>query len=139
MTNELHERLNIEETVIKLFVWTDEKRWSDLRTLFTNHVKFDMASLTGEPAKILAADEIISTWKKGLEPVQQVHHQAGNFLISMKDNVAEVFCYATATHFKNPMMKNDVTTFVGTYNIDLRKEDSGWMINSFKFNKKYVV
>ncbi|MGZ3788179.1 MAG: nuclear transport factor 2 family protein [Bacteriovorax sp.] len=136
--NNLSERQAVEDTVNRMFIGVDNKDWPGVQKLFTETVRFDMSSLTNAPEAMLKASDITAGWDKGLKPVEQVHHHTGNFLIEVRGNEADVFCYATATHYKNPAMKKTVTSFVGSYNIHLIKAETGWKINSLKFNKKYV-
>ena len=135
---QLIERQKIQDTVNKLFIGTDNKDWLAVRGLFADKVNFDMSSLSGAAPALLSPVEITDMWEKGLRPVEQVHHQSGNFLVTINDNKAEVFCYGTATHYKNPQFKGRVTRFVGSYNIHLIKSSGGWTIDSLRFNKKYV-
>jgi hypothetical protein len=134
----LIERQNIEDTVNRLFIGTDNKNWPEVRSLFTDQVHFDMSSLTGAAPSTMTPLEITGMWDKGLAPVAQVHHQSGNFLIKINEQTADVFCYGTATHYKNPAFKTKVTSFVGSYNVHLAKSGLGWKIDSLRFNKKYV-
>ena len=58
--------------------------------------------------------------------------------VKVIENKAHLFCYGTAKHFlKNDSGKN-VWTVVGTYDIDLMKEEKNWVIHSLKFNFKYT-
>ncbi len=136
--NKLVDRQNVEDTVNRLFIGTDNKNWSEVRSVFAEKVNFDMSSLTGATPTILTSQAITDMWDRGLKPVQSLQHQSGNFLINISGDDAEVFCYGTATHYKNPQFKKNVTSFVGSYNIHLKKIDSIWKIDSLRFNKKYV-
>lgn len=134
----LVERQRIEDTVNRLFIATDDKDWPKVRALFTDRVSFDMSSLSGAPPTVITPQEITDMWEKGLRPVAQVHHQSGNFLVEINGTQADVFCYGTATHYKNPEFKNEVTSFVGSYDLRLLSEGGTWKIKSLRFNKKYV-
>lgn len=132
------ERQKVEDVVNRLFIETDGKNWSAVRALFTDEVDFDMSSLTGAPLAKLPSEKITDMWDKGLKLVEQVHHQSGNFLTEINGLTAKVYCYGTATHFKNPHLKNRVTSFVGSYNLQLVKINNAWKISALRFNKKYV-
>ncbi|MCB0749802.1 MAG: hypothetical protein KDC90_20275, partial [Ignavibacteriae bacterium] len=53
------------------------------------------------------------------------------------NNSAEVFVYATATHFKNSTTNGKTREFVGSYNLHLAKNEEEWRIDKFKYNLKY--
>ena len=135
----LYDRTRIEETVNQLFIYTDNKNWDAIQNLFMPAVEFDMTSLAGGSPQVLAPKAITDLWVEGLTPVAAVHHQSGNFLITIAGNESEVFCYGTATHYQNPQFKKKtVVSFVGSYNVHLKKIATEWKISALKFNKKYV-
>ena len=131
-------REQIIETVHRLFIHTDEKRWDALRTeVFTDDVRFDMSTLGG-PSGILKAEEICAMWEKGFDGIQSVDHLSGNHLVTLEDeNAARVFCYATATHFIRNSKVTEVRTFVGTYHLHLVARPNGWRIDEFRYLLKY--
>lgn len=128
----------IIRTVNKLFIFTDERNWEGVRRCLAPEVLLDMSSMgAGEPS-VLSGKQIAAGWEEGLRKLQAIHHQVGNYLVDILGNVADVFCYGTASHYyPNPTGQN-VRTFVGTYNIHLMKSDSGWSIDKFRFNLKYI-
>lgn len=129
-----------KEAVIRLFNATDNKDWKLVESIFTRKVKFDMSSLTKEPPKKIRSSKIARSWQIGFKGIDQIHHQTGNFLVTIpkKGNGYDVFCYATATHYK-ANNKKKITTFVGSYNFRVIRKGNKWLINSFKFNKKYIL
>ena len=127
----------IIETVTRLFLGTDSRDWESVMNVFAGKVHFDMTSLAGgEPAE-LTSRQIVDAWDEGLKKVDKIHHQAGNYLVKVNGNRAEVFCYGTATHYRS-REKKKVTAFVGSYDIHLVKGAEGWKIDLFRFNSKYV-
>ena len=132
-------RDEIIEVVNRLFVYTDQQEWDKLmKDVFTELVNFDMSSLNAVPAKQMMATEICEMWKQGFKEIDAVHHHAGNHLVTAKEETAEVFCYATATHYRKPP-DTSVKTFVGTYTLNLIRRKSGWRINGFRYNMKYMI
>ena len=132
-------REQIIEVVNKLFVYTDEQDWYALKNeVFTEIVHFDMSSL-GQEIVEKPAQEICEDWKAGFAGLDAVNHLAGNHLVTIKENEAVVFAYATATHYKETAIEGKTREFVGTYNLVLEKGPEGWRINSFKYNLKYVT
>jgi hypothetical protein len=134
----LTEREQIIETVHKLFIYTDSQQWQKLQEeVFTESVVFDMSSLGGE-AKVTTAKSICETWESGFAGIDAVNHLAGNLLVSVKDHEADVFAYATATHYKNSATMGKTREFVGTYDLHFMKTSVGWRIDQFKYNLRFM-
>lgn len=131
------DRLAAEDAVNELFLATDLKDWERVKAVFANEVHFDMTSLAGGAPARLSPQAIADAWKTGLTPVQAVHHQTGNFVVRVQGDSAAVSCYGTATHYR-PEQEKKLTYFVGSYDFHLTRVGSGWKIDSFRFNKKYV-
>lgn len=131
--------LDIVDAVTALFIATDEKDWAAVRACFTEQVLFDMSSLTGSPPTILPADTIVAGWQQGLEPIQAIHHQAGNFRVRAVADEADAFCYGIAYHYRPNVSGKNTRTFVGTYDVHLIREAGGrWLIDRFRFNVKFA-
>ncbi|MCU7549640.1 nuclear transport factor 2 family protein [Chitinophagaceae bacterium LB-8] len=131
-------REQVIEVVNKLFIYTDEQEWAKLQSeVFTEQIQFDMSSLGGEP-KTAMAKEVCESWQKGFEGLDAVNHLAGNYLVTINELTADVFAYATATHFKKAATQGNTREFVGTYNLHLVYTEKGWRIDAFKYNLKYV-
>lgn len=131
-------REQIVEVANKLFVYTDNQEWSKLRKeVFTEVVDFDMSSLGGEISK-KNSEEICNDWEIGFKELDAVNHLAGNHLVKIVNNSAEVFVYATATHYKNSAINGKTREFVGSYNLHLTKNGEYWKIDKFKYNLKYA-
>ncbi|GAO44866.1 nuclear transport factor 2 family protein [Flavihumibacter petaseus] len=129
----------IVETVNKLFVFTDQQQWQRLREdVLTDKVDFDMSSLGGA-REILSAQTICDTWENGFKGIDAVNHLAGNYLVTIDGDKAQVFAYATATHFKKAAINGQVREFVGTYQIGLQQLPQGWRINAFQYTLKYLA
>ncbi|OGW40235.1 MAG: hypothetical protein A2010_19315 [Nitrospirae bacterium GWD2_57_9] len=126
------------DTVIRLFINTDNRDWKKVKALFTESVFFDMQSVSGARASILTPREIVDGWEKGLKPLKAIHHQAGNFQVEIEDNEATVFCYGIAWHYlPNPSGRN-TRTFVGSYDMRLLNQFGEWKIDRFKYNLKFI-
>ena len=130
---------DIIEIVNKLFVYTDNKEWDKLQNeVFTDVVDFDMSSLGGDVAK-KTSKQICEEWNKGFEGLDAVNHLAGNYLVNIHNNSADVFAYATATHYKNSAVNGKTREFVGSYDLHLLKTGDAWKIDRFKYNLKYAA
>jgi SnoaL-like domain len=129
----------ITNVVNKLFVFTDEQDWSALKSeVFDRDVDFDMVSMGAEKAQKITAVEICEMWQEGFKGLDAIHHQAGNYIISIENKQALVKAYAIASHYKNATTEGKTREFVGSYDIGLLETNRGWRINSFKYNLKYA-
>jgi hypothetical protein len=137
---ELSKREAIIEVINRLFIYTDFQDWEKLLSeVFAAEVLFDMSSAGGPSATKLPPGKICDMWRDGFKGIDAIHHQAGNYLVRIFDDVnAEVTCYAVATHYKKSASKGNVREFVGSYNIGLVFTDQGWRINAFRYNLKYM-
>ncbi|WP_338237303.1 nuclear transport factor 2 family protein [Persicobacter diffluens] len=135
-TLKAQEMETVNNTVVQLFIATDQRDWEALDQLFAPEVELDYLSMSGSPAAKLSPQEIADSWKAVLPGFEFTHHQLGNILTTVEGGYAHVFCYGTATHFLTDEAGN-VWTVVGTYDFDLHKQVGAWKITKMKFNFKY--
>lgn len=126
------------DTVNGLFIGVDERDWSKVKQSFDNSVLLDYSSMTGGKPVTLHPDKIIDSWKGVLPGFDKTHHQIGNYLVSVDNQKAKVFCYGTATHFLDDKSNNHIWTVVGTYDFELIKIADKWNVTKMKFNLKYI-
>lgn len=134
----LLEKERILDTVNDLFVGTDERDWERVAAALAPRVLFDVRSMTGEPPETRDAVSIIAGWTEGLRPLKAVHHQTGNFRVRVAGEEADVFCYATASHYLPNRSGRNSRVFVGSYDLHLTREGGAWRIDLFRFHLKYV-
>src|SRR4051812_11248356 len=108
-------RQQITDCIVKLFVSTDNRDWPGVRACLTDAVYFDMTSLAGGQPATVPAEQIVAGWTQGLAPIESVHHQAGNFQITVRGNEADATCYAIALHYRRTASGRNTRTFVGSY------------------------
>ena len=135
---ELADKDMIIETINQLFIGTDQRDWSKVKNVFAPEVRFDMTSLAGGSPQVLTPRQIVDGWDKGLKPLKAIHHQTGNYIVTVAGNRADAFCYGIATHYLPTRSGRNVRTFVGSYDFHLVKNDGVWWIDGFKFNLKYI-
>ena len=134
----LVEKDAIIDTITRLFIGTDQRDWETVRACLAPRVFFDMSSMTGnEPAETDAA-EIVDGWDRGLRHLRAVHHQAGNFQVTLDGDRADAVCYAIASHYLPNDSGQYTRFFVGSYDFHLEKEGAAWRIRRFRFNLKYM-
>jgi len=125
-------------TVNRLFRSVDERDWDEAEACLAPHVDFDMSSLTGKPPARLDAAEIVAGWRGSLDRLKAVHHQAGNHEVEVRGDEAALFCYGTAFHFLPNESGRNTRTFVGTYDMRLRKHRGGWRIDRLRYDSKFL-
>ena len=137
-TNALVEEKNVIKTVDRLFVSTDNRDWESVKACFADEFVLDVTSMVGgEPSK-MTPQQIADAWAQGLKGLKAIHHQAGNYDVSLMANEADVFCYGIAFHYLPNTTGQNSRTFVGSYNFHLTKVGADWKIDIFKYNLKFI-
>jgi hypothetical protein len=71
-----------------------------------------------------------------------VHHQAGNFVVSIRGDRASAFCYGIAYHYLARKDGRNTRVFVGSYDYELVRGAGDaphrWLIDSMRFALKFV-
>jgi hypothetical protein len=134
----LVEKDKIIEVINRLFISTDNRDWSEVKKCFSSTVLLDMTSLAGGQPVTLTSQEIVDAWDQGLKALKSIHHQVGNYMVSINQDEAEAFCYGIASHYLPNKTNQHTRIFVGSYNFHLTKEGQSWRIDQFKFNLKYI-
>lgn len=137
-TKTLYEKDRVIDRLNALFINTDNKNWPGVKDCFAPQVLFDMTSLAGGEPATLTPQQIAAAWEDGLKDLQAIHHQAGNFQVTIHDNEADAFCYGIAFHYLPNPSNNNTRTFVGSYDFHLIQANSNWRIDKFKFNLKFI-
>jgi hypothetical protein len=140
MNNRFTPREQVIEVCNRLFVYTDERNWPGLiAEVFADRVAFDMTS-AGGPQDTLTAQQICDMWAQGFTGLDAVHHQAGTYLVNLReaDQVAEVRCYAIASHYKAAATQGTTREMVGNYDLHLTQTAEGWRLDGFTYHLKYA-
>ncbi|QLY27761.1 nuclear transport factor 2 family protein [Nocardia huaxiensis] len=136
-TTVLADRIEIGDTITKLFVYCDQFRWDEmLTTVLAEELWFDNGF--GDPAGPRTATDIVKTWAEGLGALDAVHHQAGNHLIDLTGDTALAHADSIAVHVKNDAAHGRTRTFVGSYVLGLRRTTAGWRIDRFEYKLKTI-
>jgi hypothetical protein len=126
------------DSITRLFVATDNRDWNGVKRLFADKVEFDMTSLAGGQPVTMTPQQIADGWEQGLKPIQSVHHQAGNFLVTFSGSEADASCYGIAYHYRPAKSGRNTRVFVGTYDFHLRLHGDDWKIEMFRFNLRFI-
>lgn len=135
---QLVEKDRIIDTINQLFIATDNRDWPAVRGCLADHVLLDMTSLAGGQPNRLTGEQVAAGWEEGLKSIESVHHQAGNYRVDVQDDQATAFCYGIASHFRRNRSGRNSRVFVGSYDFHLLRIEGRWLIDSFRFNLKYV-
>jgi hypothetical protein len=140
MLQTILDKAAIVDVITSLFVSTDRRAWADVRACFTGTVLFDMTSLAGGAPGQATPEMIASGWEAGLRPIQSIHHQVGNFQVSVAGDEADADCYGIAYHHRPTKSGRSTRVFVGTYTSHLVRSNvpAGWLIDRFRFDVKFV-
>ena len=138
---QLLERDRVRARITELFLATDAKDWARVARCFAPIVAFDLSSVGG-PSAPTAVEDIVAGWRTGLAPIEAVHHQASNFVISVTGARAEAHCYGIAYHYRKRRDGRNTRVFVGSYDFGLERfEDVGeasWRISMMRFTLKFM-
>lgn len=132
-------RLAVEDAVVRMFVATDERDWPTLERCFTDPFTLDMTSMVGGSPASMSPRQVAAAWAEGFKPLDHVHHQIGNVRTVVDGAWATVRCYGVAFHHRAGVSRGLKTRiFVGTYELQLVKQDAGWQISALKFQLKFI-
>jgi hypothetical protein len=109
-----------------------------VKKCFTDTVLLDMTSIVGGDPSTVTSQNIVDGWDNGLKALKAIHHQVGNYVVTISGNEADVFCYGIATHYLPNNTNRNVRTFVGSYDLHLLKVGDTWRIDKFKNDLKYM-
>lgn len=133
----LTERERIVELCNKLFVYIDHREWDRMvNEVFTPDVFVDLTSL-GENSQMMPSPALCEKWKKLYEGLDAVHHQAGNYLISITDHGADIFCYVIGFRYKALAQHGHTREFIGSYHLHAVYSPMGWRIDRYQYNLKF--
>ena len=134
----LPEKDLIVDVINRLFIGTDRRDWPGVRECFADHVLFDMTSMAGGKPALMTPRQITDGWEDGLKDLEAIHHQAGNYLVTVRGGEAEAFCYGIALHRLPAASGGGTRRFVGSYDFHLVKGGHSWHIDQFRFNMKFI-
>jgi len=133
------DKIELTELANKLYMYCDLQQWQKmLDEVFTEKINFDVSNAGGDAASVMYAKDVCELWRQGFTGLDAVHHQAGHYLITVKNDDADIYAYAVATHFKKQAKKGNTRTFVGSYDLKAIRTGSGWRLTQFKYNLKYL-
>lgn len=125
-------------TINRLFRSVDDRDWAEAEACLAPHVLLDVTSLAGGEPENTTAAAIVTGWSDSLSHLQAIHHQAGNYEVEVHGEEATASCYGIAYHFLPNDTGRNTRTFVGTYDVRLRKHGGSWRIDVLRYNLKFT-
>ena len=124
--------------VIDFFTATDRRDWAAVEACLAPRLTLDMTSLAGgEPVEMTGA-AVAAMWNDGLAPIDHVHHQVGNLVVTVTGDVAQATCHGIALHHRKIASPRSMRVFVGSYRIHLVRLDGAWRIDRFTFDLAFL-
>jgi ketosteroid isomerase-like protein len=107
---------------------TDARDWPLVRSFFADRLRADFASLTGEPAAEIAADDLVGGWAANLRGPKTSQHLRGNHQVALDGDRATC---VSAAHAWNRMEGNGDPLWEvwGTYTHSLSRTAAGWRVD----------
>ena len=139
-TEQLFDKMELTELTNKLFMYCDARQWQLLQDeVFTSSIWFDVESGGAGKPLMMETGDVCKMWSEGFIGLDGVHHQAGHYLITVKEDAADIYGYAVATHYKKDALKGQTRTFTGSYDLKAQRGSNGWRLTQFKYNLKYLT
>ena len=134
----LTDERDVRALVDALFTFTDVKDWSAATALFIEEpIPVDMSSLAGGGPVTMPAAALFDGFRQGLFAEKHSHHMAGNYVVRLRGDTAEVTAHGYAWNVL-PMRGGDpLWETWGTYDFTARRTSAGWRLASFRYNAKH--
>lgn len=124
------DRVEIEETALRMGQAADQCNWETLVGCFTGEVYRDYSSLTGqEPGRTGARDLVEGEWAPVLGNLDATQHFTGPCTIKVEGDRATGHAYFQARHVLANVTGDDVWILGGRYDWDFVRTGEGWKIS----------
>jgi 3-phenylpropionate/cinnamic acid dioxygenase small subunit len=135
MTHEdLIDRANITDHVLKYATGIDRHHWDVYRAIFADEITLDFSSWSGDPASTMPTDDWVAGVRATLEPFDATQHVLTNFSITLDGNSATCTCYMAAHHHLVVNGDRQMHSIGGYYVHELEREGDGWLIHKTELN-----
>ena len=125
----LDDRQAISDAVTRLLSAVDRRDWISVAETLAAHIDVDYTSLFGGTSMSQPATELVNGWRALLPGFDGTQHLTGAVLASVDGDRTRATCAVTAVH----RLGADHWTVNGHYDLELRREASGWKITSFTY------
>jgi hypothetical protein len=127
----------IRRTITAFSHHVDHRRWHELQGLFTDEVVVNYTSLFGGEPQTVAAPDLIASWRTRLHPLRATQHLLGPIAVELGDGQASAACHVRGYHFREGLAGGAEWMIAGHYLFSLRREPSGWRIESVELGLFY--
>ena len=121
---QLADRAAIIDLVSRMGLAADARDWDAVRACFADRVRVDYASLTGEPAAEVAADDLVVVWRGSLPGFDRTQHLIANHQVALDGDRAACLSHFRAEH----RIGDRVWELDGDYDHRLVRRPEGWRI-----------
>ena len=132
--DDLIERANITDHVLKYATGIDRRQWNLYRSIFANQIMMDFSSWSGAPASTISADDWTAGVKATLEPFDATQHVLTNFVVDIASDSATCTCYMSAHHHLVIDDERHMHSIGGYYVHKLRPANGSWLIHGSTLN-----
>lgn len=119
--------LAVQRTLIRVGTYTDEKRWSDLRSLFAEEITIDFGTV--KAPQVIKADDLIS-WSERAYRLVKTQHMFTNQDVHIDGVRAISTSYGRALHQRTD--NGDVWMIYNRYEHSLTKSSQAWKVERLK-------
>ena len=132
--DDLIERANITDHVLKYATGIDRRQWDLYRSIFADEVIMDFSSWSGSPASTMSADDWTAGVRATLEPFDATQHVLTNFVVDIAGDSAACTCYMSAHHHLVIHGERHLHSIGGYYVHKLERGNDGWLIHGSTLN-----
>ena len=135
----LEDRLAILELIGRLSLTIDAKDWDTMGQLFTDTVYHDRTSLTGGDPYTAPVAQFVQGWRQTLDPMDAVHHQITNHVISIDGDEATCTANMQGVHVLANASGGPMWTVGGRHLYQLKRTSDGWRIAGLTFTLQWAT
>lgn len=124
----LADRAAISDVVIRYATGVDRRDWPLYRSCFTDPVEIDFSSFSGQPARVMPAEEWVAQVTAGLSGFDSTQHISANHVHTLSGDTARCVSYMQAAHFLTEDGALRHWILYGYYTNSLVRGQDGWRI-----------
>jgi hypothetical protein len=130
--DDLIDRAEILDVLMDYAIGIDSRDWTRYRSIFTDEVKLDFSSWSGNAAAPMAADDWVAGVRDTLSGFDGTQHMLMNPVVELDGDRATVTLYMNAHHYLNIDGAHNMHSIGGYYSHHMVRTDSGWLSEACK-------
>jgi ketosteroid isomerase-like protein len=124
------DRIEIEETALRMGAAADRREWEALISCYTEELDLDYTSLTGgEPERVAARELVLGRWAPTFEVLDATQHLTGPCTVAVNGDEAKAHAYFQAQHVLADAAGGEKWTLGGRYDWTFARGADGWRIS----------